>query len=370
MGIPTNRAPGPRRPTVSKAIRIVAGIDIGDRTSHVYAVDIETGEVVADHAISTEAAALEGLFARWRDVRVALEVGSHSPWISELLDGLGHEVLVANPRKLRCIYAGTNKQDRLDAQKLSFLAKAEPKLLYPIRHRSRETREDLAILRGRAHLVRMRGQLTTAIRGIVKSHGGRIPSGTTPYFVVAATPHIPAGLKRALEPLLATVADLTVRIDAYDRAVQAMAREKYPETAALRQVQGVGWLTSLDFVLTLEDPSRFRKSRDVGPALGLVPRRDQSGGMDRQLPITKTGDVYLRCLLVEAAQCILRRGTPDSDLKRWGRKQARRGGKSGKKRTLIGVARRLAVLLHRLWVTQAVYDPLYGAKKTVVTKAA
>lgn len=348
---------------MSKAIRIVAGIDVGDEASHVYAMDTETGEVLWDRPVPTATWAFQDLFGRWRDVRVALEVGTHSPWLSEALEGLGHEVLVANARKLRCIYAGTNKQDRLDAQKLAWLAKTEPRLLYPIRHRRRETRENLAVLRARNHLVHIRAGLTVTVRGIVKAHGARIPSGDPAYFPKKAAPHIPAGLKRALDPILATIAELTAKIDAYDREVESMARERYPETAALREVPGVGWLTALCFVLTLEDPKRFRKSRDVGPALGLVPRRDQSGGTDRQLSITKTGDSYLRSLLVEAAHHILRRGAPDSDLKRWGRRRARRGGKSGKKRALIGVARRLAVLLHRLWVTQAAYEPLHRAKK-------
>ena len=346
-----------------KANRIVVGIDVGDEASHVYAMDTGTGEVLWDRAVATTAEALEDLLGRWQGVRVALEVGTHSPWLSEVLEGMGHEVLVANARKLRCIYAGTNKQDRLDARKLAWLAHAEPRLLYPIRHRRRETREDLAVLRARHHLVRLRTELVTAVRGTVKAHGARVPSGDTACFPRAAASRIPQGLKRALDPLLATIAELTARIDAYDREVEAMSRQKHPETAVLREVHGVGWLTALCFVLTLEDPGRFRKSREVGPALGLVPRRDQSGGTDRQLSITRTGDPYLRSLLVEAAHHVLRRGAPDNDLKRWGRRRARRGGKSGKKRAVIGVARRLAVLLHRLWVTQAAYEPLHRAKK-------
>lgn len=348
---------------MSKATKIVAGIDVGDEASHVYAMDTGTGEVLWDRAVPTTAEAMKGLFGGWEGVRVALEVGTHSPWLSEVLEGMGHEVLVANARKLRCIYAGTNKQDRLDARKLAWLAKAEPRLLYPVRHRGRAAREDLAVLRARRHLVRMRTELVSMVRGMVKSHGGRVPGCDSGGFSRVAAARLPEGLRGALDPVVAIIGELTVRIQAYDRKVEAMARQKYPETAALREVPGVGWLTALCFVLTLEDPGRFRKSREVGPALGLVPRRDQSGGTDRQLPITKTGDTYLRSLLVEAAQTVLRRGAPESDLKRWGRRRARRGGKSGKKRAVIGVARRLAVLLHRLWVTQATYEPLHRARK-------
>ena len=347
---------------MSKRTSIVVGIDVGDEWSHVYAQEFATGEVLHDGRVQTEPRALRGLFGRWKGARVALEVGTHSPWMQELLEGLGHEVLVANARKLRCIFASTNKQDHLDARVLAKVARMDPSLLYPIRHRRRETREDLAVLRARTHLVRMRAEAVQVVRGMVKSHGGRVPACETEAFARRAREHVPAGLVAALEPVLEVIEDLSRRIEAYDEAVETMAREKYPEVQALTQVTGVGTLTALCFVLTLEDPARFRRSREVGPALGLVPRRDQSGETDRHLPITKTGDEYLRSLLVESAQCILRRASKPSDLKDWGRKLASRGGKAGKRRAVVAVARKLAVLLHRLWVTQAAYERYRAGK--------
>jgi len=114
-------------------------------------------------------------------------------------------------------------------------------------------------------------------------------------------------------------------------------------------------------VLTLEDPGRFRQSRAVGPYLGLCPRRDQSGGRDAQLRITKRGDAMLRRLLVSGAQYILGPFGPDTDLRRWGLRLAARGGKNAKKRAVVAVARKLATLLHRLWVSGATYQPLRAA---------
>jgi transposase len=141
-----------------------------------------------------------------------------------------------------------------------------------------------------------------------------------------------------------------------------MSRERYPETQLLRQVHGVGLITAATFVLTVEDPTRFGNSRSIGSYLGLRPRQDDSGSLRPQLPITKAGDKNLRCLLVECAQHILGRFGHDSDLRRWGLKLAEHGGKSAKKRATVAVARKLSVLLLRLWVTGEIYEPLRNAR--------
>lgn len=340
---------------------IVVGLDVGDRMSHAYAMDFETGEVLAEGPVATTPKAMRRFLGHLGKGRVVLEVGTHSRWLSALLQDMGHEVLVANARKLRMIYADSNKQDRLDARKLAWLGHAEPRLLYPIRHRGPRTHEDLALVRARAHLVRQRTATINAMRGMVKAVGARLPRCSSNRFASRVAEEVPAGLQAALGPLRQVVELLDATIRGYDQALESMAKERYPETEVLRQVPGVGPVTALAYVLTLEDPGRFRKSRDVGPALGLVPRRDQSGDCDRQLRITKTGDRYLRALLVEAAQCHLRESSPDTDLKRWGLKRADRGGSAARKRAAVAVARRLAVLLHRLWVTGAKYEPLRQA---------
>jgi transposase len=158
--------------------------------------------------------------------------------------------------------------------------------------------------------------------------------------------------------LLGEVESLTEKIQTLDRKLEQIARIEYPETNLLRQVSGVGPLIALTFVLTIEDEERFAKSRDVGCYVGLRPKRSDSGDSHPQLRITKEGDIYLRKLLVQGAHCILSRRGPDTDLKRWGLKLAERGGKNAKKRAVVAVARKLAVLLHRLWATGEVYEPL------------
>lgn len=336
------------------------GLDLGDRRSDVVIVDSH-GDLVEESRVPTSPAALERKFSALPRSRIALEVGPHSRWTSQLLEGLGHEVLVANARKVRAIYANPHKGDRNDAETLARLARLDPALLSPIRHRSAQAQADLALLRSRDALVRSRTLLINHVRGMVKSFGVRLPSCSAESFASRATPALPETLRPALLPLLETIAGLTRQIRSYDRQVKDLCQTRYPQTQALCLIGGVGALTALAFVLTLEDPRRFAKSRQVGPALGLVPRRDQSGSHDPQLRITKTGDAFLRRLLVGSGQYILGPFGPECDLRRWGLALAERGGKNAKKRAVVAVARKLAILMHHLWKTAEVYDPFWAS---------
>jgi transposase len=337
------------------------GVDTGDRYSHLCLLDTKTGEVVEEARIPTNPVAFEKRFAGSAPTRIAIEVGTHSPWISRLLEGCGHQVLVANARKLRLIYGEGRKTDRLDAQNLARLARLDPKLLSPMRHREETSQAHLALIRSRDALIRSRTQLVNHVRGAVKSFGARLPKCSAASFHKRTAGRLPEELAPALEPILETIADLTARIREYDRGIETIARELYPETRLLKQVPGVGTLTALAFVLTVENPSRFGDSRAVGAYLGLVPGRDQSGDSDPQRHISKRGDRMLRRLLVGSAHYLLGPFGEDSDLRRHGEKLAARGGKNAKKRAVVAVARKLSVLLHRLWVTGETYDPLRNA---------
>jgi transposase len=279
------------------------------------------------------------------------------------LEECGHEVLVANARRLRLIYSNKRKTDQIDAENLARLARLDPKLLYPLRHRGEQSQAHMALIRSRQALVDCRTQLVNHVRGAVKSFGHRLPKCPARTFHKRVQEHIPQALLPALEPLLEQIASLTERIRDYDRRLVAISEEHYPETALLRQVEGIGPLTALTFALTLEDPYRFEKSRSVGAYLGLVPATDRSGDSDPQKRISKEGDEMLRKLLVGSAHYVLGPFGSDSDLRRHGQKIASRGGKNAKKRAAVAVARKLSVLLHRLWVTAEVYDPLHNAHR-------
>ena len=296
-------------------------------------------------------------------MRIAIETGTHSPWVSRLLEELGHEVLVANARKLRLIYANKRKTDEVDAENLARLARLDPKLLHPLKHRGEESQAHMAIVRSRQALVDCRTQLVNHVRGAAKSFGARLPKCPARSFHKRAQEHIPEALLPALGPILEQIGSLTERIRQYDRRLEAIAEERYPETDLLRQVEGIGSLTALTFVLTLEDPHRFEKSRSVGAYLGLVPATERSGERDPQKRISKEGDEMLRKLLVGSAHYVLGPFGSDSNLRRHGEKIASRGGKNAKKRAAVAVARKLAVLLHRLWVTGEAYDPYHDAQR-------
>jgi len=325
-----------------------------------YCVLDRNGVVTEEDRVRTSTAAFEQKFGKRSTTRIIVEAGTHSPWVSRLLENHGHEVVVANPRKVRLIYQSDRKNDRLDARMLARLGRVDVSLLAPIHHRGAETQADLAVLRSRDSLVAARTKLINAVRGMVKAAGGRLPKSTTAAFAEKVVPSVPPELKRALEPLLKSISALTEQIHEAEGQIAHLADEKYPETRLLRQVKGIGPLIALAYVLTLEDPYRFAKSRTVGSYLGLRQRQQESGDRAPQLGISKTGNSHLRWLLVQAANYILGPLGPDSRLRRRGLELASRGGKNSKKRAVVAVARKLAVLLHRLWVTAEVYEPLYG----------
>jgi transposase len=180
---------------------------------------------------------------------------------------------------------------------------------------------------------------------------------------------MPDFLKETLTPIVEIIGKLTDQIKEYDRKIEQISKEKYPETELLRAIKGVGPVTALAFVLILEDPERFSKSRQVGSFLGLTPRRDQSGEIDKQLRITKAGNPFLRRLLVGAGQYILGPFGEDCDLKRFGLRLSARG-KNAKRRAVVAVARKLSVLLHRLWKHGEMYEPLHARVRTGLAKVA
>lgn len=340
--------------------KVTVGLDLGDTTSRVYALS-SGGECLGEATIQTTRSGLTRYFSQGERWCVVLEVGTHSPWVSRALAALGHDVIVANPSAMYGRQRRRKRNDRLDAEFLARQGRADRQLLYPIQHRSPQAQQHLELLRARDQLVQGRTKLINHVRGVVKSLGSRLPRCSAEAFAKRVVPAIPDALVPVVTPLLEVILDLTRRIAAFDRQVAQVIAHDYPVAQRLQQPTGVGPLTALAFVLLVEDPTRFTKSRDVGAYFGLVPRLDESSASQPQLRISKAGDAFGRRLLVSAAQYILGPFGPACDLRRHGEGIALRGGGNAKKRAVIAVARKLAVLLHRLWVSERPYDPNYVA---------
>jgi transposase len=348
--------------------QITIGLDLGDRSS-AYCVLNQAGEIVLEHKLATTPEAMKQVFASMPRCRIAMETGTHSPWVSRLLTALGHEVIVGHAQKVRLITKSRRKDDRLDARTLARLTRIDPELLSPVKHRSAQAQVHLTEIRARAVLVSARTALVNAARGLVKSYGERLRKCHTQKVGREMSGELSMGLREALEPLLREVESLNERIQEYDQRISKMAKQTYPQTALLKQVKGVGDLIATAYVLTVEDPHRFRKSRDAGCFVGLQPGRRNSRDSEPQMRISKEGDEYLRTLLVQGAHYMLGPFGEDSDLRRWGQKLSARGGKNAKKRAVVAVARKLAVLLHRLWVSGEVYEPLRNSQKAMTAAA-
>ena len=348
--------------------QLTIGLDLGDRSSW-YCVLDEAGEVIQEQKLGTTPQAMKEVFGAMPRSRIALETGTHSPWVSRLLSELGHEVIVAHARNVRLIGESRRKDDRMDARTLARLARIDPQLLAPVKHRSAQAQADLTVIRARASLVRARTALVNTARGLTKSYGQRLRGCNPRNLDLEKAQGLSPELQAALGPLLQALESLSERIAEYNRRIESIAQQSYPQTALLKQVKGVGTLIALTYMLTLEDPHRFRKSRDVGCYAGLQPGRRNSGQSEPQMHISKEGDPYLRTLLVQGAHRILGPFGADSELRRWGLKLAERGGKNGKKGAIIATARKLAVLLHRLWVSGEVYEPLRNSSQAMFAAA-
>lgn len=338
---------------------ITLGIDLGDRKHAICVID-QAGKIVGEFSIINRGRAIEALCREYPGARIAMEAGTHSPWISRLLMSGGAEVLVANARKLRAIYTNERKCDRFDARMLARIGRIDPQLLHPIRHGSEQAQHDLLVIKLRDTLVRQRVNVIGSVRGSLKALGIRLASPSCAAFARQAKEALAAHPETlvVVEPCLSVLDELSRRIKEFDDAIREMSRLKYPQTARLQQITGVGPITALSFVLSIEDPKRFPIARDVGAYLGLVPGRDQSGNADRGLPISKTGNRYLRSLLVQAAQYILGHFGPDCDLRGRGLALAARGGKGAKRKAVVATARKLAVLMLTLWKNHSDYQPL------------
>ena len=341
--------------TARKRTQLTIGLDLGDRRHTYYVLD-GAGKMAREGSLGNTRQQLATMARSYPGATVVMEAGTHSPWVSRFLQELGLRVIVANPRKTRAIYQNERKSDRRDAMMLARLARMDPTLLHPVEHGSQEAQQDMLQLKLRDSLVRARVALINAVRFTLKSLGYPVSNPSSERFHKLVLSEVPESIGEMIAQNVAAIAELTQRIKALDVSISRLAAERYPETIYLQQVSGVGPITSLYFVLKVGTPGRFQRTRDIGAFLGLCPRRDQSGETDKELRISKCGDQYLRGLLVNAAQYILEPFGTDSALREHGLRLAQEGTARAKKRAVVAVARKLAVLLLTLWKSREPYE--------------
>lgn len=341
------------RTTMAMNITGTIGCDLGDRETAVCTLSPE-GKITSRSEVKTERQSVDRFFRQTAPAHVVMEVGTHSAWISGVATACGHTVTVVNPHVFKLISESKRKSDKSDAELLARAARADLELIRPVKHRSEGTRVDLTLMRTRDLLVRQRTTLVNHVRGTLKSFGVMPGKCGAEVFHERVKTFVPAMLESAVIPVLTQLKSLGEQLTALDASIELVAKKYEKEMSVLQSVPRVGLLTALAFRLVVENPKRFRTSRDVGAYLGLTPGRRQSGDRDVALGITKQGDAMLRRLLVQCAHQLTFKNAPDSALKRWAVAKGS-GGKTAKKKVAIALARKLAVLLHRLWVTGETY---------------
>jgi transposase len=342
------------------------GLDIGDRFSH-YAVRNSVGAILEEKRLPSTEVALRKSFTPFKGNRLLMEVGTHSPWMQRVLRELGIDARVCEARSAAEANRYGRKTDVRDARLLSELLRTDSHLVRLVEHRSTEDQATWAVIQSRDALVRSRTALVNQARGICKSWGRRLPGCTTSAFNAQTWFHVPEELRPALSPLYEQILETTERINEYDKKIAACIQETHPEVERLTEIHGVGNLTALAFVLAVGNVKRFQRSRDIGAYFGLVPKKRASGDVDPQLGISKRGNETVRRLLVGAAHYILGPfNKTESDLRTFGvRIQGGGTDSRRKRRAVVAVARKLAVVMGALLINEQPYRAVRKKTKRV-----
>ena len=354
---------------MDKAYYTTIGMDVSDRKTQV-CVMAKTGatpKIVMETTIPTTKDGL-AKFLSTQDgaAPVAFETGMHCRWMSEVAEGMGFKVYVANPCRLRMITESKTKNDVNDARMLARIALSDPGLLHPVKLRGPEHQKMLNLHEMRNLLVKQRTGIVVQLRAIAKSMGFRIAKCQAAGFHNLDRKAWPEGFRDIAWPMLKNLEQLAVTIKTYEKQIRELAETPTfkAQVERLMEIRYVGLFVATGFIaVTGGDMDRFEKPRDIGPWLGVTPRQDQSGDIDRQCHITKAGSKMLRWKLAECAQRVLQKNSADTDLKVKGLRICARGGKIAKGKSITAVARGLAVLMvAMLKKPNEQYVPLSDAK--------
>lgn len=330
------------------------GWDLHQRESQLCVLDA-SGTVVREQRITTSLARFAAVIPPLLPARVLLEASTESGWVATALEQLGAEVIVANPRYAP-MYATRSRRVKTDKRDARALAEAAHRGTYAPTHRVSATQRAVReLLTARDAVVRNRTRVILVVRALLRSHGLRLASGTSATLGArVAALDLPPALAPILQPLLTLLPHCSTQIAALDVQLAQYARAE-PVIDRLRTVCGIGPVTALAFVATLDTAQRFTTAGQIAAYCGLVPSERSSGEQQRRGHITKAGNTRLRALLVEAAWTLWRSKTPETaPLRAWTDRVAQR---RGKRIAVVALARRLACLLWALWRDGTVYDP-------------
>lgn len=320
------------------------GIDLASKSSDICIVN-QKGKALRRKAIDTEASDIGKALEGFGVLEVIIEASPLAESVARIVEELGHIPIIIDARAAKNLMCAMKKTDRRDAQTLAEIGRCG---WYVEVHRKSETaREMRSILQARQALLKSNKALGSSIRGLLRSHGirlGEVSKGRFVEQVKKVTEQEVPGLFSALCGLLDAWTVTRERAEQLRKAMVAQCRQD-EVSSYLESVPGIGQLISTAYRATIDDPERFKREEEVGDYLGLAPRIYQSGEVEYRGRITKQGDALLRSLLVEGAHVLLTKGK-DCALKRWGLSLEKRKGSAKAK---VAVARKLAILLWRLW---------------------
>jgi transposase len=325
-----------------------AGIDVSLERSSVCVVDA-TGRIVREAKVASEPGALVAYFGRLGVpvTRIGLEAGPLSQWLHAGLTGAGFEAVLLETRQVKAaLSAMVVKTDRKDARGIAQLLRMG--WYRPVHCKSPPAQEVRALLVGRKLLQGKLQDVELSIRGILRGFGLKVGEVSKGRFVARIRELIGGQpmLERVIEPMLRAREALRAEFHALHRAMLEIVRRD-GACRRLMTVPGVGALVAVTFSSAVDDPARFRRSRTVGAHFGLTPKKHQSGETDVTGGISKVGDAMVRTALYEAANVMLTRAGRFSALKRWALEVAQR---RGMRRAKVALARKLAAVLHRMWL--------------------
>ena len=363
-GTPLKSPPLAARPRQDPDRRII-GLDLGDKSMCFRVVDGE-GRVLEEGASTTSSTEIAVFAKRHPGAEVLMEAGGNSPWVQREFCKQGLKAVVTKAD----ILCGRRrrKNDPTDAAELAELMRMNSNRIVEVEHKPEDVAVDFVLLKARDTLVKSRTAAINFVRGELKTFGVRIQPMDADCFGRRAAPHVPAELRRALKPMIDEIVGLTARIKSYEKNIKKAVATTYPQAKRfVDEVYGVSDVVALAFVLTIFNPERFRRARDVGPYLGLEPKERSSGTIKPQLGVSKAGNPFMRKLLVQSAHFLLGgfavNEERSGDLREWGMSLKRRGGKAAKKRAAVAVARKLAVAMLASWKSETPWDPRYASKR-------